>query len=166
MNCGKTERVNTIVLCLGNDLLTDDGIGMLAAERLEHELPDTVKVVATAQSGLALLDHLIGYDRAIIVDAIHTGHRPAGMILRLSPDDLKFAYAPSPHYAGLPEMFAIADRLAITFPSRIDVLAVEVTDTETIGGTVSKQVMASLDSLVEEVESILKSDRIGAGSHA
>jgi len=46
------------------------------------------------------------------------------------------------------------------------VLAVEVTDTETIGGTVSKQVMASLDSLVEEVESILKGDRIGAGANA
>ncbi len=158
--------MSTVVLCLGNDLLADDGIGILAAERLERDLPDTVKVVATAQSGLALLDHLIGYDRAIIVDAIHTGNQPAGKICRLSPDDLKFAYAPSPHYAGLPEMFAIADKLAITFPSRVDVLAVEVTDTETIGGTVSTQVMASLDSLVEEVESILKSDRTGAGSHA
>lgn len=158
--------VSTVVLCLGNDLLADDGIGMLAAERLEHDLPDTVTVVATAQSGLALLDHLIGYDRAIIVDAIHTGSQPAGKIRRLSPHDLKFAYAPSPHYAGLPEMFAIADRLAITFPSRIDVLAVEVTDTETIGGIVSKQVLASLDSLVQEVETILKSDSIGAASHA
>lgn len=158
--------MRAIVLCLGNDLLADDGIGLLAAERLEHDLPESVKVVATAQSGLALLDHLIGYDRAIIIDAIHTGRHPAGKICRLSSDDLKFAYAPSPHYAGLPEMFAIAEKLAITFPSRIDVLAVEVADTGTIGGAVSGQVMASLDSLVEEVETLLESDRTGAGSHA
>jgi hydrogenase maturation protease len=158
--------VRTVVLCLGNDLLADDGIGMLAASRLQQELPESVEVVATAQSGLALLDHLIGYDRAIIVDAIHTGNQPAGTIRRLSPDDLKNAYAPSPHYAGLPEMFAIADSLSLTFPSQVDLIAIEVTDTQTVGGNVSEQVMASLEALVEEVEATLESDATGVSSDA
>ncbi len=166
MSCERAEHVRTVVLCLGNDLLADDGIGMLAADRLRQELPGSAEVVATAQSGLALLDHLIGYDRAIIVDAIHTGNQPAGKIRRLAPCDLKIAYAPSPHYAGLPEMFAIADSLSLKFPSQIDLIAIEVTDTQTVGGVVSEQVMASLDTLVEEVEAILESNTTGVGPHA
>lgn len=158
--------MRTVVLCLGNDLLADDGIGMRAADRLRQALVGQVDIVATAQSGLALLDHLLGYERAIIVDAIHTGTRPAGTIRRLSPNDLSTTLSPSPHYAGLPEMFAIADRLALTFPSRIDLFAIEVKDTHTIGGGISEQVMASLDRLVKEVEGILTEDRMGAGIHA
>ena len=158
--------MRTVVLCLGNDLLADDGIGMRAADRLRQALVGQVDIVATAQSGLALMDHLLGYERAIIVDAIHTGTRSAGTIRRLSANELSTTFSPSPHYAGLPEMFAIAGSLSLTFPSRVDLLAIEVTDTHTIGGRISEQVMASLDLLVKEVEVILTEDRIGAGIHA
>jgi hydrogenase maturation protease len=166
MSCERVEQVRTVVLCLGNDLLADDGIGMLAADRLRHELPGSAEVISTTQSGLALLDHLIGYDRAIIIDAIHTGNQPAGKIRRLAQNDLKNAYAPSPHYAGLPEMFAIAHSLSLKFPPQVDLLAIEVADTQTIGGVVSDQVMASLDTLVKEVEAILESNTTRVGPNA
>lgn len=155
MNCNATERPRTIVLCLGNELLADDAIGIRAAEILAERMSQVVSVVASSQSGLALLEVLAGYDRAIIVDAIQTGKRPPGQIQRLTPSDLKDTYAPSPHYAGLPEMFAIAKHLQLRFPTRIDLVAVEVKDTSTLGGEITAEVRSSLGAVVDEVESIL-----------
>jgi hydrogenase maturation protease len=166
MNCDATKRPGTIVLCLGNELLADDAIGIRASEVLGKRLGRDVTVVASSQSGLALLELLEGYDRAIIVDAIKTGRCPVGQINRLSPRDLRNTYAPSPHYAGLPEMFAIAECLALRFPSQVDLVAIEVGDVQTVGGDVSEDVAASLDNLIGEVEAILENTDCGNVRHA
>lgn len=166
MNCAATDMPRTIVLCLGNELLGDDGIGIRASEELRRRLRPDVDVVASSQSGLALLELLEGYDRAVIVDAIQTGTGPPGQIVRLSPDDLRHTHAPSPHYAGLPEMFAIASTLSLKFPTQIDLIAVEIGDASTVGGPISGEVLSSLRPLVESVTDILRSGGTGESRYA
>lgn len=160
MSSDATDRPRTVVLCLGNELLADDGVGILAARLLRERLGPDIAVIASAQSGMALIDLLTGYERAVIIDAIQTGSRPAGSILRLTPGDLREVYSPSPHYAGLPEMFAVARQLALPFPSQIDLVAIEITDAVTVGGAMSVPVAAALQPLVSDVEAILANDHI------
>ena len=65
--------MKTLVLGLGNPILSDDGVGLRVARELENRLDQQeVTVVETSMAGLDLLDLLAGYDRAIIVDAIQT----------------------------------------------------------------------------------------------
>jgi hydrogenase maturation protease len=145
--------MKTLVLGLGNELLSDDAVGILAARALKPRLDGRADVVESALSGLALLDLFIGYDRAIIIDAIQTGKSSPGTVLEISPADLDAVRAPSAHYCGLPELLAIARELALDFPREIAILGVEVADPLTIGGPVSEPVQRAIPEIVRRVSS-------------
>lgn len=145
-----------LILGLGNDLLSDDGIGCLAAEKLAQELGQRVQVRQTSASGIALLDILTGYDKAIIIDAVQTGRVPPGTIIEIEPHDLRAIPTPSPHYTGLPEMMTLARELHLTFPNDVRILAVEAEDLRTIGAPPCAQVAAAIDKLVQIVSAYLK----------
>ena len=153
----RDEAMRTLVLGLGNELLGDDGVGALAARTLKAQLDERsdVDVVESPLCGLALLDLLLGYDRALILDAIMTGMHPPGTIIELGPEDLDPVCAPSPHYAGLPEIFSIAEQLALKFPQDIRILAVEVEDPYTLGAGLSSCVTRALETLVRRVQTRL-----------
>ncbi|HEY3416308.1 MAG TPA: hydrogenase maturation protease [Armatimonadota bacterium] len=136
-----------LILGLGNELLSDDGAGLLAARALSLELQGQAEVIECSLSGLALLEVLMDYDRAIILDATASGKHPPGTIIELFPDDLSAVISPSPHYAGLPEMLALAKQLEVDFPSEIAIFALEVADPYTIGGGLSEKVREALPGL-------------------
>lgn len=142
-----------LILGLGNDLLGDDGIGLLAVRALREELGESeeLELVESPLSGLALLDLLIGYDRAILIDAVQTGQAPPGTIWEWPAGELGRVRAPSPHFAGLPEVLAMAHALQLPFPEEIQVYAVEVADPLTIGGEVTPTVRQALPELVRRV---------------
>lgn len=144
--------MKTLILGLGNELLGDDAVGILAARALKERLKDKADVVESALSGMALLDLFMGYERAIIIDAVKTGQSPPGTIYELTPSDLSTVLAPSPHYAGLPELIATATALTLDFPKVIKIFAMEVEDPHTVGGKLSPPVAQALEKLVQRVE--------------
>ncbi len=150
-----------LVIGLGNDLLSDDAVGLLALRALRDRRGEIIttreiEYVECSEHGIALLDYFLDFDQAIIVDAIATTTHPAGTILHLQPGDLGGVVAPSPHYTGLPEMIGIADQLHLHFPSEIHIYACETADTVTLGGSLTEAVLAALPSLVETAQTELK----------
>lgn len=145
-----------LVVGLGNELLSDDGIGVFAARKLKREISDIADVVDCNLAGLALLDILVGYEKVIIIDAIHTEKHPPGTIIEMTPEDLKVIPGSSPHYTGLPEVIAIAGHLHLDFPEEIIILAVEVDKTITIGGKLSEPVANALSKLIQRVKGYLQ----------
>lgn len=141
-----------LILGLGNELLGDDAVGVLAARALKERLQDKADVIESSLSGMALLDLFIGYEQAIIIDAVKTGRNPPGTIYELSPTDLSTVLAPSPHYAGLPELIVTAQRLHLDFPTEIKIFAIEVEDLYTIGEKLSPAVARALGELVQRIE--------------
>jgi hydrogenase maturation protease len=144
-----------LVLGLGNDILGDDAVGLLAARRLRSLLPETVDVVESGGGGLDLLDALEGYERALLLDAILTGKHPPGTILEFSAEDFKKDDAPSPHYAGLPTVIQLAESLGICFPTIFQIVAVEVENPYEVLEGLSKPVEASLPAVIERAEGIV-----------
>jgi hydrogenase maturation protease len=138
-----------IVLGLGNDLLADDAIGHLAVAELGPRLEGRADVEATALHGLALLDVLAGYDAAVVLDAAVTGAHPVGEVHEIDPATLARIESPSPHFAGFPEMLDLAARLELHFPRKLRIIAVEVLDPYTVGGTMTPAVRAALPGLCE-----------------
>jgi hydrogenase maturation protease len=63
--------MKTLVVGLGNPILGDDGVGWKVAEKVCEQLPADaiVDVNCLSLGGLSLMEHLIGYDRAILIDA-------------------------------------------------------------------------------------------------
>jgi len=81
--------MKTLVVGLGNPILGDDGVGWKVAEDVMKRLPEdaSVDVICLSVGGISLMEHLIGYDHAIIVDAFATD-APVGSISVLRLDQL------------------------------------------------------------------------------
>jgi len=148
--------MRTIVLGIGNDLLGEDAAGVLAARLLRHRLGRHIDIEETAVTGAALMECMIGYDQAILLDAVLGSGAPPGTILELQPSDLSRVANPSPHYAGIPEMIDLADQFGFRFPRSIRIMAVEVTDNLTIGAPISRQVESGIQELASRVASMLE----------
>lgn len=143
--------MKTIVLGLGNDLLGDDAIGIYAVRKLKAVINGQADVIASSVTGLAIMDFLIGYDQAIIIDAIQTGKHLPGTILEMTKDDLGSVFAPSPHYSGLPEMLTLAKEMDLDFPKTIKIFAIEVVNTTTINQKINKKIIGILPRLTRMV---------------
>lgn len=145
-----------LVLGLGNELLGDDGIGILAARELTREISEDADVVESSLHGMALIDVLAGYEKAIIIDAIQTGDCPPGTITEMTPGDFRVVYSPSPHYTGLPEMIQLARELKIKFPGEIRILTVEIANSLTLGDRLSPAVADSIPEVLRRAKSHLR----------
>ncbi len=148
--------MRTLVLGLGNELAADDAVGLLVARALRSELDGAADVVESSASGLALIEILAGYDRAVVIDAIKTGEHPPGTIVEMGLADVGPVVAPSAHQAGLPELAAVAGRLGLGFPAETRVLAVEVVDPYTIGGALSGPAAGAVEVLRRRVRALLE----------
>jgi hydrogenase maturation protease len=148
--------MKTLVLGLGNDLLSDDAVGILAVRALKRQIGHHADVVESDLTGLGLMDILAGYDKVIIIDAVQTTRFRPGTIIDIDPKDLDTIPNPSPHYTGLPEMIAIAGQLNIDFPGEIKIMAIEVADHCTLGGELSKPVADALHGVVDRARLYLQ----------
>jgi hydrogenase maturation protease len=150
-------RRSRLVLALGNDLLGDDGVGPAAARLLARRIPCDVEVVEAPHGGLDLLDLLEGRERALLLDAVLTGRHPPGTILEFGRADFALTAAPSPHAAGLPDVLALAERLAIPFPRDLRILAMEVERMHVLGADLTPAVRAALPAYVGRAAEVVAS---------
>lgn len=138
-----------MILGLGNDLLGDDAVGLLAADRLMGRFGPAVSIERSAQSGLYLLEHLLGFDDVIIIDSV-LGDEP-GRVRELDVRGLSSVQVPSAHYAGLPEVLAVARHAGLRMPARLKIVAVEIAGAQTIGSPPVAEVDAAVPEVVDRV---------------
>ena len=127
--------MKTLILGLGNTLLKDDGIGIYVVRKVQEYLIDNenITINESSESGMALLDLLVGYDNLVVVDAIVTGGQSPGHIYRLEISDIgKTPVACSPHFTGLPSVVEFGEKCGYKMPGNIEIFAVEVEDPYTI----------------------------------
>ena len=124
--------MKTLVLGLGNPILTDDGVGVRVAEAIRAALPlDTqVEIDEASVGGLELLERLLGYQRVFLIDAFHPGQEQPGTIHRLGLDDLRqmrpTQHSASAHDTTLVTAWAIAQQMDLPLPDELIIYAIEV----------------------------------------
>jgi hydrogenase maturation protease len=139
--------VNTVIIGLGNPVRTDDGVGLAVARCLRDQLAGTdgVTVEELWAGGLRLVEAMSGYDRAVLVDALHTGDQPAGTVRRLSLSDLGGARTTTcVHDTSLPTALEIWRRLGAPLPQEISVWGIEAQDLDSF----SEELTASVAQAV------------------
>ena len=146
----------TVVVGVGNPILSDDVVG-LAVARLVHERvagEHDVELTEAAVGGFELVEMLVGYDRAVIIDAIQTEGGCAGDCHLV---DLKGLAPTDPpamtHQIGLVEGLELARRLGMKIPTYLRVYAVEVADPYTFGTEMTEQVKAAVPRIAERIVS-------------
>lgn len=152
--------MKTLILGMGNPILSDDGIGIHVARALEGKLDhEDITVTETSIGGLNLLDLLVNFDRAIIIDAIQTVGGEAGRIYRLDLEAFGATrHAASPHDVNFATALELGNRLGLALPSQIDIFAIEAEDTSHFGEECTPRVTEAIPLCVEMIVQELKGD--------
>lgn len=146
--------MKTLVLGLGNPLVTDDRAGLRVAAELKALLADRpdIEVDEDYWGGLRLMERMAGYDRAIVIDAIVTG-APPGTIHHLAPGAIPTQHSASAHDLNLPTALAFGRRAGVPLPDDENILLVgiEAEDLVNFGEQCTPAVRAALPRAVDEV---------------
>jgi hydrogenase maturation protease len=156
------NRMKTLVLGLGNPILGDDGVGLVVLERLRpllQERPD-IDLGRDYWGGLRLMERLVGYDRAIIIDAIVSG-QTIGSVMKLSPGSIPTQRSSSSHDVTLATALELGRQSDAHLPSNenIVLIAIEAGDVYTFREQLSPEVEAAIPSAIQAVLDALDPER-------
>jgi len=130
-----SPQAAVIVVGLGNPILGDDGVGWKVAEEVRRRLveaprtlpqPASVAVECYSLGGLSLMEQLIGYQRAIIVDAFAVD-QPAGTVFTLSLDELpnrSGRHTTSAHDTSLQNAMAMGRTMGESLPEEVTIVGI------------------------------------------
>jgi hydrogenase maturation protease len=152
--------VKTIVVGLGNPILGDDGVGWQIAEQVKQrrDLPPDIDVDCLSVGGISLMERLIGYDRAILIDSIATNKNPIGTLLCFSLDELPnhaLGHTYSAHDTTLQNALKIGQELGAQLPKEITVVAVEAQNVYDFSEQLSPTVAAAVPDAVQVINKLL-----------
>jgi hydrogenase maturation protease len=145
--------MKTLVLGIGNPILSDDGAGIRVAQEVGKKLNDPqVTVAETSGAGLSLLDSIVGYDKVIIIDAIQTKEGNAGQIYRIGPEDFSFTkHFSAPHQINLATALELGNMLDLAMPPTITIFAVEAEDITSFSEKCTPEVEKAIPEVVKMV---------------
>lgn len=145
--------MRTIVVGLGNPILSDDGVGIRVAGLVRERLGGSgIDVIEAYAGGLRLMEAIAGYDRAIIVDAMKGGVAPPGTIQALSPEGAAATRNTlCTHDGDLATVLTLGRGLGLRLPDRVEVIGIEAHEVERFSEELSDGVAAALPAAVDEV---------------
>lgn len=151
--------MKTLVLGLGNPILTDDGVGVYVVRAVAARWSgEGVEFQEACVGGLRLLEVIAGYERLILVDAIQTPDGAPGQVYRLAVDDPRASlHAGSTHDLSFRGALAWGRRMGMALPTddAITIIAVEAEDVLTFGEALTPAVAVAVPCAVEVVLSEL-----------
>lgn len=144
--------MNTVVLGIGNPILTDDGVGIKIARRVKELKPD-LDVEETSEIGMALLELVAGYDKVIIIDSVKTVDGQPGELYKLGLEELKPSsdFPTGSHGIDIATAFELGRLAGYKMPEQVCLYAVEVADNETFGEDCTETIEAAMPSIVEKI---------------
>ncbi len=143
--------MKTLVLGLGNPIVTDDGVGLEIARKIKEQNPG-LDVEETCEAGLALLDYIAGYDKLIIIDSIKTDKGIPGHVYKLAIEDFENAAVQSfSHGMDLASAYKVGKGLGGDMPQQVTIYAVEVKDNSTFGEGCTTEVRDRIPSIARRI---------------
>lgn len=145
--------MKTIVLGLGNYILSDDAIGLILVEKISSmvKAPD-IEFQTSEKVGFNLIELLKGYDRAVIVDSILTGKNPPGTIIEYSINELPGSpRLRCPHDVDFKTSIELAKKSGIKMPDEILILGIEIIDNLHFKQELSPELDKNLGSIVKSL---------------
>jgi hydrogenase maturation protease len=125
--------VKTLVIGLGNPILTDDGVGVKVAYTVQDALASTrwnVTVTEASVGGLRLMEMMMGYDRVILIDALQHRDTLPGTIRRMTLEDLRTIsptqHSTCAHDTSLVTALEMGQEIGLPLPKNITIYAVGV----------------------------------------
>ena len=160
--------MKTLIVGLGNPILGDDGVGWKVAEEVKKQLISLpspkrrgvggeVNVEFLSLGGISLMEHLIGYERAILIDAV-TSKQETGSVIVSSlsemPDYSAF-HITSAHDTSLSAALELGKKLGAKLPKDVTVVGIAIDYIYDFSETLSPPVAGAISKATKIVINLL-----------
>jgi hydrogenase maturation protease len=150
----------TLVVGLGNPILGDDGVGWRVIDELDRSEHPGASLQQACVGGINLMEIMVGYRRAIIVDAVIDPDAATGSVWCRPLADVETRIAShldSSHDATLSAALAAGHAMGAQLPSEIDVVGIVIAPGDTFSESLSEVVEAAIPVAAAAVEETLRS---------
>jgi hydrogenase maturation protease len=155
--------MKTIILGVGNQILGDDGVGVHVANELRKYIQDpNIAIEEAITGGMNLLDLLLGYEKAIIIDAVKSKTGENGEVKRIPLSDFSTMHSCNPHDVSLNEAIEMAKKLGESrIPKEIIVIGIMMKQIpcefgEDLSKNIAKAVPKAVEMTLNEIKHKIK----------
>jgi hydrogenase maturation protease len=146
-----TLHQKILLLGVGNEYRSDDGVGLAVARKIHEKLIPSVTVKEESGEGAALMESWQGFQNVIIIDAVSSGAMP-GTIFRIDANKetvpIKFFHY-STHAFSVSEAIELARAMHV-LPSKLVIYGIEGNDFAA-GTTISLLVQQAAHKIIEQI---------------
>ncbi len=152
------EKKDTLILGLGNTLLSDDGVGIYMARELSLRLKDdSIDYIECNCSGIDLLELIEGYTNLIVLDSIKSKEVEVGEAFELDFDSLlTTARLSNTHGINFATMIELGKQSNISIPENIKIFVIEVEDTQSFSDKLTNNVQTNFNDSLNKVQKAIK----------
>jgi len=144
-------KLRTLILGIGNLILTDDGVGIRVARRIKEERPN-LEVTETSEAGLALLDVIADLDRLIIIDSVETEEGEPGEVFEIELKEAKpTADLCLSHGVDLSAAFEVGKGLGYKVPEFVRIYGIKIRDNTTFGESCTEAVEKNIPFIAQQI---------------
>jgi hydrogenase maturation protease len=165
--------MKTLIIGLGNPILGDDGVGWKVAQEIARQLPtlapdasagvtnyqSPIEVDCVALGGLSLMERMVGYQRAILVDSMETGQSPEGSVRVFPLEALtnpSASHSTAAHDTSLLTALEVGRKMKMQVPDSVTVVAIEAKNvydfSEELSPAVAEAVPVACEAVLELLE--------------
>lgn len=123
--------MKTLVIGLGNPILGDDGVGWRVIEELQSKIVNPkseIELDFASLGGLSLMERMVGFERAILIDAMESAQRPVGIVRVIPLEELpnpSAGHSASAHDTSLITALETGRHMGLVLPEEVFVVAIE-----------------------------------------
>jgi len=133
----------------------DDGVGIQVVRTLGQKFQSRsdLEFKELSVGGLRLVEEMLGYDEAIIVDSIESNAAQVGQIQEFSPDQFqRTEQAPSPHVTNFATAFELYRKLEPSeIPDKVRIFTIGISSDFTFREGLSPPVQEAASKLVDKI---------------
>lgn len=150
--------IGTVILGVGNTILTDDGIGIHVARRAGEMLGGgDVEVRETERGGLEIIELVAGFQRLVLVDAyLLPGASPGTVVHRHLQDFGSTLHVFGAHGVDLPTALRFGAALGETMPEEVHIVGIVAEDPYTLGEDMTPALQAAVEPAARLVASLAR----------
>jgi len=151
-----------LVLGMGNEILTDDGIGPRLVNDLSKDcLNENVHFACACVGGLEIIELLNGYDEAILIDAIRTKNGNPGSVYLFSPGDFRETrHLSNLHDISFLTALKLGENLDIKLPGDIRIIGIEIIEDEEFSNELTPTLKSCYPEILKEIREYLIKEQI------
>jgi len=150
---GPNKPKKTAIVGLGNPSHGDDGIGLVVARQVYKLLRShaNIDLLEHAASGFSLAERLVGYQRAVIIDALTDPQAEVGTVTQVEFQESSSSSFLSFHTAGFHDILTVARMAGLEVPKAIVVYGIAIREPESFAENLSGELAARLPEIVKAV---------------